>query len=440
MRVDIMKESNYNYFYPIEDEKCLAYNCFTNGLAVINLSLKELISEGKIDEIDEGALGELKKGGFIVQDELNELDLLKIRFRQAQFNNSHLSMTIAPSTLCNMACKYCFETLEEKEKNLMSQATMDRCFEYIKKCLEKGAKSLHITWFGGEPLLHPDIIEELSDKLIKHCDTKEIEYTASVITNGTLLNEKNSELLYRYKVQRAQVTIDGPENIHNERRPYSNGKGTFLDILNNLEVASKFLLVNIRVNVDNTNISDAHKVLSSIITKPWFDSKKIHIQYGHVGKNTDSCKCHETDILDASLFQKETLELNKYIKEKGANWNYFPATAVGCVATTINNFLIGPKGELYKCWNHFGDKTKIVGTIFEDEVEISSFYLKYLIPGFEEDEECLKCKFLPLCMGGCIDLRRRWEEGKSKSRHCSLWRYHLQETLENFYKWQQGNK
>lgn len=430
-----MKESSYNYFSLHENNKCLAYNTFTNGLAFIDNDLKNKIVEKKFDKISKSVLKELKKGGFIVSRDKSELDLLKIRYRQLQYRTNYLGLTIAPTMKCNMACKYCFETLEEKvqAKKIMDKKTIKKLIEFVANFLKNGAKIFHVTWFGGEPLLHPEIIEELSKEFIQLCDNSNAIYSASIITNGTLLTENNAKMLIKYKVKRAQVTIDGPEVIHNERRPYSDGKGTFQDIFNNLKEVLEILPINLRVNIDKTNINDTHYFFSLITKEPWFDPNKLIIQYGCVGNNTDSCKCPESIIIDSCFFQEKSLELNNYFIEKGAKWDFFPSPQVGCAATSLFCYLVGTRGELYKCWNHLGVNSKIVGTIFEDEIELSKLYIKYLMTGFENDEECQKCKMLPVCMGGCVELRMRWKDGKLKSKHCTMWKYNLEKTLSNFY-------
>jgi len=46
----------------------------------------------------------------------------------------------------------------------------------------KTIANLGITWYGREPLL------AFSDRIIKLCDDNNVNYSASVITNGYLLN------------------------------------------------------------------------------------------------------------------------------------------------------------------------------------------------------------------------------------------------------------
>ena len=45
------------------------------------------------------------------------------------------------------------------------------------------AKRLHVNWFGGEPLLAPDVIEALSRLLIRMAEEKHAEYTGSEVAD-----------------------------------------------------------------------------------------------------------------------------------------------------------------------------------------------------------------------------------------------------------------
>lgn len=427
-----MKESKYNFFYSIEDNKYLAYNTFTNGLAVIYNDVKDKIAEKKFDKINKNVLKELKKGGFIVSGDINELDLLKIRYRRNQYRQDYFALTIAPTINCNMACKYCFET---PDKKVMDKKTINKLVEFVEKNLKNGVKTFSVTWYGGEPLLHPEIIEELSNEFIKLCENNRVIYSSSIITNGTLLTENNARMLKKYKVRQAQVTLDGPEAIHNRRRPYRNGQGTFQDIINNLKEILKILPVSLRVNIDKTNVDDMQHFFSLLTNEPWYDSNRMNIYYGLVRKTTNSCQCNESNTIDTGDYLKKSLELNNYLMEKDTKWDFFPSMGVACGATSLNSYVVGPIGELYKCWSNLGDNSKIVGTIFNDEIELSKVYARYLLSGFENDEECLKCKMLPVCFGGCVDLIMRREDGKYKSKDCVMWKYYLEETLKNYYYW-----
>lgn len=118
---------------------------------------------------------------------------------------------------CNMACKYCFET-DKCGKSM----NMDNVMKYIKK---NGKNDYFL--FGGEPLLEPEICEEL----FKHMKQPK------VITNGTLI-KKNLELLKKYKVE-VQISLDGPELINDSNRVFHSGNGTFDKVMQAIELCEE---------------------------------------------------------------------------------------------------------------------------------------------------------------------------------------------------------
>jgi uncharacterized protein len=62
----------------------------------------------------------------------------------------------------------------------------------------------------------------------------------SVTTNGTLLNDSILDTLIKEEINLC-ISIDGPENIHNINRCYKDGRGSFRDVVDNLQVAIKHI-------------------------------------------------------------------------------------------------------------------------------------------------------------------------------------------------------
>ena len=67
--------------------------------------------------------------------------------------------------------------------------------------------------------------------------------------------------LKEQNVTHAQVTVDGPPDIHNKRRCLPDGSDTFFKILKNISEASDFIRISIRVNIDKTNLTRADEIL-----------------------------------------------------------------------------------------------------------------------------------------------------------------------------------
>lgn len=439
-----MKQSRYNFFYKLENEKYIAFNALKNGLAVVGsktvtkvLSLKP----GDNIEVEDNLRDELVKGGFICEDDLDEFSTLVIRKNMQQYIANTLGLVIAPTLACNLACIYCFES---PSQGIMDEPVMEGLVTFVKKYIDYGLKNIDITWYGGEPLLGLGVIEKLSERFIALCEENKINYSAYIITNGTLYTKETVEKLKNMKVRGAQITLDGDKIIHDQRRPFKNGKGTFEQIIKNIRETAGILPIGLRVNVDKTNIDQTLSFFENLKKEEWFSSlygKMISISYGHVQKYTNSCRCSKEETLKDSDFWQKEIELHRYLNKNGYGFNLYPSVASGCTATSMNSYLVGPGGELYKCWNHTGEPENVIGSIFKP-IELNSKHVLYLTESFEQDQECRECKYLPICMGGCVDIRVKVKKGMFDSKNCAGWKYYLEDALREYYtaKMQPGDK
>ncbi|MBO7674481.1 MAG: radical SAM protein, partial [Atopobiaceae bacterium] len=159
-----------------------------------------------------------------------------------------------PTMGCNFDCPYCFEDHFAKK---MTPDVQDDVVALAERMLDaSGAKHLSVTWFGGEPLLAPDVIESLSERLMSLAEGRGGVYSANIITNGYLFTQEMADMLGRYKVRSAQVTIDGLGATHDATRRLAGGGATFERITANLRDVNFPFRVSIRHNVHEGNKSE----------------------------------------------------------------------------------------------------------------------------------------------------------------------------------------
>ncbi len=136
--------------------------------------------------------------------------------------------------ICNLGCSYCFmEFPEVREhyggsKSRMSMETAQAAVDFLHARSRRGAT---ITFFGGEPLLE---IELLKNTVIYGEAKYKGWFHWNVITNGTRLNEDARRFLDEYDVS-VIVSLDGARQSHDKLRPYKGGKGSYDDIMGNLQ-------------------------------------------------------------------------------------------------------------------------------------------------------------------------------------------------------------
>lgn len=125
---------------------------------------------------------------------------------------------ITPTNLCNLRCKMCGQWGEsgnyyKKDSGILKETMQIEEFERFIDDVSKFSPTVFLT--GGEPFYYKDII-----RLIKYIKRKNL--ICWVITNGTLL-ENYADDIVRLGVDVLYVSIDGPENVHNEIRGIRNG-------------------------------------------------------------------------------------------------------------------------------------------------------------------------------------------------------------------------
>lgn len=212
-------------------------------------------------------------------------------------------------------------------------------------------KSLSVDWFGGEPLVGRKSLFELSDKLIALCASGDVDYSATIVTNGYLLDEETCETLRRVKVRHAQVSLDGPPHIHDRMRPLRNGGPTFSRILENLHHAVGKFDVTIRINADRLNIAAAEDLLR-ILRDEGF-AGKLSVYIGQLTGINDGVPAPSTQYgsrcMSRQEFSVEELKFSALTAKYGFGRPGLPrAKGAPCTAVRVHDLVIGSEGELYK--------------------------------------------------------------------------------------------
>lgn len=413
--------SKYNYFLEI-DNKYFLYNSLSNSFAELDLEtfneLKRLRQERKIPDYDKDFIDDLKRMKALVEDDRDEINKIKYFSLLRRFNNKTLSITINPTLDCNFACPYCFEGTHRHV--YMTDSVEDQCIEFIKKHAE--AKNLNVTWFGGEPLLAFKRIVSLTEK-IKLIGLK---YDAGMITNGYLLNKNIIKRLKDLSITSMQITLDGLAPIHDKRRCLINGGKTFDKITQNIDLLKQIapeIKVSVRVNIDKTNEDDfiylykifADKQYPNLMVYPAFVDD---ITDSHTNCNLFDCQRQVAFWIQ--LYKKYSLDFSHFYPK---NYRY------ECAIRNQNSIVIGPKGELYKCWNDVGLEDKIIGYV-DGRIINERLLLRYLNGADPfDDPKCQECILLPVCGGGCPYTRlQNMYEGKNINT-CELIKNNLDEFL-----------
>ncbi len=416
-----MKFSKYVYLFS-RDNEYFIYAPLSNSFAKLDKGvydeiLNSLNSDGCIKSLEEEIISQLRIMKVIDIDDVKELDKIKFNILSRRFNPLHLHLTINPTLACNFSCPYCFET--KHSPRYMSDKIEDDIIQYI-KCRNL-ARYLHVTWFGGEPLLAFDRIISLSERMM----ALGLKYRAGMITNGYLLSHDKICHFENLNILNVQITVDGSEDVHNSRRFLKSGGKTFKTIIENIDSAQRIapkVHINVRVNIDPSNCEDFIKVYSFFKEHGY---PNLTVYPGFVSDYSEKNKNH-------CVYNHKTIAeflMNLYYQHGIYSPMFYPSSSLHtCAVRNPNAIVIGPNGELYKCWNDVGDEDRCYGYLNGNIINENILYEYLMGADHLNDTECNSCVFMPVCTGGC-PYERIHNEKLGIAQSCSLFKENTDDFL-----------
>lgn len=400
-----MKYSKYNLMIKNDDSHFL-FNTLSGHCFRVSPDVVQKISENDIAQIDKSTFELFTKYGVIIDDEIDESKYISYQHNKAKFSNSTVSATVLLTWGCNLACVYCYEGAGAKVESMNETTAKNFVLFMVNQVKNRNARYMSVNLFGGEPLINIECGIMILKELKEFCDNNNVIFASSIITNGTLLTDTILKQLINLNCKNFQITLDGMPATHNARRPYKNGNGSFDQIMNNLEMLNKHNAKThtvIRINVDKKNIKEIG-VLLEYLGINGRNLTNCTVDFGIIRSATQACAAYSDhclsediigDVLD-TLWQKAEKEGFHIYTRPFPKWIF-------CGLYSDSQFTVTPNGELYKCWEHAGEKEHLMGQIDEkgNITDITYAYIDWMSHDPLNIEECCDCIYLPACGGGC---------------------------------------
>lgn len=432
-----MKPSRYNVF-AVEGDCVHAVNLLSRS--VMDLSpeayatyqrLVEAAIDGPLSDHEDSGLAAyvdaLRGGLFLLDDDFDELAYIRLRSRQERFSTRQLGVVITPTLKCNFGCHYCFE---QKQDASLDGAGQARLLRLVASHLP-GREHLSVQWFGGEPLLALDAIEELSSGFLRLAEATGATYLATVITNGMLMTDAVSARLAAHGVGVAQLTLDGDRELHDRTRRETAASGSFDTILDNIRGASSRMQVKVRAHVGPFNVASVHRLIDTLHAEDM--SAHVHELYFaplfnyRAGDTTGRAYLPDGKrFMTAEAFARVQIELLDHAMRMGfhtADW--LDASYGICTAVRSDTLVVDPAGHLHKCYKDVGEPDQAIGDLVSGP-QVGPNLLKWMDIELPRDAECRDCRVLPVCLGGCS---KQWMESAPKDVICSPLRFNLDARL-----------
>jgi len=404
-------EGNGNYFLCNFINKSVV-EIDEEALSLLNRKQAYTSEEKKIIDI-------FKQHKFLVPENYNELEEIRNleEFKkQKEISTKFSSFEIIVTWQCNLNCVYCLEKpIKGVKRENLDLKKVKKIFEFIDTHLiDTKEKTISLT--GGEPLLIRNNV--VVSKILE--EGKKRDFKFHITTNGTMLKEYSDLLLKKYKddISRIRVTVDGPKEIHNDRRPFLNGKGSFEKIVEgvNFFLEKDFSKFTIITKFDERNIDYIRNTVEMFKKLGWIDKFTIVFglvhNYGvNIGNNflekrknilRKMIKFFEDypQLIDVIKFDDGcgSLEIikNLFFKAKLPKIKYF-----NCNGIMLQNVItFAPEGKIYPCTFFAMYDMHPVGNYINPylDIEIISRLKKRNVFNLKK---CHDCKFLLICGGGC---------------------------------------
>jgi len=430
--------SRYNILVPLQGGGTLAYNGLSGALAVWDKADSELYADIVNPGADQckssmSAVAELRYGGFVVDPDRDEFAEIRQEYERIRNDSSRLVLTIAPTLACNFGCDYCFQG-PDKPHGRMSRHVQGRVVELL-AAEAPSLRHLNVAWYGGEPLLAPDVIRSLSESIIRIAQDHGISYDAMIVTNGYGLTAAVASELYSHRVTSAQITLDGAEDEHDQRRHLLSGRGSFNRIIGNLQsvVMQVPINISIRVNIDSRNSDTIEALLADLVDAGLSGRRNFGVYFAPVEAITEGCHNVAESCLSKSAYADLETMLTRRAFEAGLSRSPYPPRLRGiCGAVRPNGWVVVPNGDLHKCWDTVSMPEQRIGTVF-DVAPLAGNERSERWTNWSpfDNEICSSCKLLPNCAGSCAHkfLNQDQTRGEAAELPCPSWKYNINERL-----------
>jgi uncharacterized protein len=380
----------------------------------------------------EATIERLKKRGYLTEktkDDEEQFFTQVADQHHGQMQHGRLTYILMPTYDCNLRCSYCFQDHMRTNPafghllRTMQPSMIDRMLKAWTRIearhhMPAGFRR-DITFFGGEPLLARlrPTIESILEK------TKALgQARFGAITNATDLDAYR-DLLHPEGISWLQITLDGPQREHDQRRIYADGSGSYERIARNLTMAlEQGVRVSVRMNIDRTNIDQLPELADEIVARGWNRYSNFSAYTAPIHANNG--KTEVTTTLSSWQLDKALTQM----REEYPNMQVISLPDDGMLARVQRLFerqsdpsaffkssfcgahngmyVFDAFGDIYSCWERTGNPGIRIASITEDGDVVWDEATQKLwrSRSVTSNPTCRKCRYALYCGGGCAVL------------------------------------
>ncbi len=212
-----MKLSNYAHWVEVIKGEYALFNSILMQIVFVN---EEKLNEIKLLNVSDEEKEQLVELGIYVESDLLMEEIYSDLAKSIKEQSKRLSiMYLNISTFCNLACKYCFIENNPISNNCFQKMDFKTAKiavdKFLREINKNNIEEAQIIIYGGEPLTNFDMLE----KIVQHIRKNKNDLAVTIITNGTLLREKEIKFLKENKIG-IGISLDGPKKINDKNWIY----------------------------------------------------------------------------------------------------------------------------------------------------------------------------------------------------------------------------
>ena len=399
----------------------ILYNTLSNGLIQFQQNeiddIKDFLENpDNYQENNTELLAHFERLGFICDASYDEMDHILFQNKMHTLHNKDGHLTINPTLECNYKCWYCIveDQHTKYEHRRMDDGTIKKIKKHINYLINNDKiNTLHIDWFGGEPLMYfKEVIYPISKYGLNCCTEHNIPFSNHVTTNAYYINSSMIKDFNKIKMSSFQIPIDGSEKKHNSVKNM-NGKGHFKQIMESINALCENIVncyIILRINYDKQTLQTILPIIDNIKSE---NRSKIVVDFQRVWQIPLTT--------DESGNNQILLDIKKKFEQEGFQTIYFaysPKSYRCCYADNFYHRVINYDGKVYKCSACDYGESWIIGDInSKGEMKFKPIINTMFSDATFKNDKCLNCKKLPLCYGPCIQKYYETKIGKN-TFHC----------------------
>lgn len=392
------------FYYQTLNDRVYIFENLSGNIYVLKGNLATLFKakeHGEFTALLDTMTWEDIKSAYSVIDGIIGIPNSHIKEPKYTTNSIHLDL----NNQCNLACQYCFK--DKKHFEVKDWSIVTRTLEFLVYECGKDASEYEIGYcYTSEPLLDFQNLKKLIVQ-VTHL-SKKINKKISVFftTNGTILTEEI--LRYFNRITRQfNISIDGPQCVHDEVRQFVNGKGTFSVIQANINRLKENNYTLLGSSVLTTKYPYPAKVLNYLLDLGFVD---VLIKPARFGNELSFDKKNISILKDGyeEYFQMLYQDLRAGNFERFKKYmNDFPMRFFKVILLKhkifrrcywgLNKMSINHRGEIFPCDSALNIDEFKVGDIYKGmDWSRSSDFLQVDVRG-----NCRDCWAKNICGGTC---------------------------------------